>query len=138
MEENTTNDSPKVGKSTLKGNAGKGRQKGVPNKATKTAREAFAQLIEGNTPKMQEWLDKVAYGIPLMETVVEVVDGEEKQVTRQMERNGVPLWVQPPDPEKALDLLQKLAEYHVPKLARTEVVGDSQKPILHLFKWKDE
>lgn len=32
-------------------------------------------------------------------------------------------------PEKAFELFQSVVEYHVPKLARTELVGDSNNPI---------
>jgi hypothetical protein len=37
------------------------------------------------------------------------------------------------DPYKALDLMQKLSEYHIPKLARTEVTGkdgDAQEMVI--------
>lgn len=41
-------------------NAGKGRVKGVPNKATTDARKTFQMLLEWAAPQMQEWLAKVA------------------------------------------------------------------------------
>ena len=112
-----------------RGNAGKGRPKGAPNKTTATAREAFAKLVEGNAPKMQDWLYKVADGIPLMETIK---NGEET-ITRRAERNGVLMWLVPPAPDKALDIMQKMAEYHIPKLARTEHMDDSEKPIKYVI-----
>lgn len=34
------------------------------------------------------------------------------------------------DPARALDIVAKLAEYHVPKLQRTEVTGLNGKPIV--------
>ena len=37
--------------------------------------------------------------------------------------DGNPLWVVPPNPEKAFNLFQSVVEYHVPKLARTEMTG---------------
>lgn len=37
-----------------------GRQKGTPNKATVAAREALAGFIDGNTYRLQEWLDRIA------------------------------------------------------------------------------
>lgn len=40
--------------------AGMGRKKGVPNKATKNAREAIARLVDGNADRLQEWLDRIA------------------------------------------------------------------------------
>jgi hypothetical protein len=93
-------------KETLKigeGAPGPGRPRGVPNKSTTVVREAIANLLERNSEKMDEWLQLVAYG-----------DSE--------------LGVKP-QPDKALDIMQKLAEYHIPKLARTEVVGDPNQPM---------
>jgi hypothetical protein len=84
-------------------NAGKGRPAGVPNKSTAIVREAIATLLERNSEKMDEWLQLVAYG-----------DSE--------------LGVKP-QPDKALDIMQKLAEYHIPKLARTEITGKDDGPI---------
>ena len=37
-----------------------GRQKGTPNKATLTAREAISRFVDGNAHKLQEWLDQIA------------------------------------------------------------------------------
>ena len=93
-------------KQTLKlgeGAPGPGRPKGVPNKSTEAVRTAIALLLERNSEKMDEWLQLVAYG-----------DSE--------------LGVKP-DPGKALDILQKMAEYHIPKLARTEVTGADNGPL---------
>ncbi len=41
-------------------NAGKGRKKGVPNRATKNARDAIALLVEDNAQRLQAWLDEIA------------------------------------------------------------------------------
>lgn len=120
-------DNGKVRKSAKGPKYGGGSRKGVPNKATSTAREAFAKLVEGNAPRMQKWLLDVANGIP-------IIDPETKL---QVERNNIPLWIVEPQPEKALDVLQKMAEYHIPKLARTEHVGDSKQPIEHVVKFAD-
>ena len=95
---------PKLGKTgqtrgskpgELRGAAGKGRKKGTTNKATKTAREAIARLVDQNTPKMQEWLDQIA------------------------ETEG---------PKAAWNCLMDALEYHVPKLARTELTGKDGGP----------
>lgn len=39
------------------------------------------------------------------------------------------------DPHKALDIIQKLSEYHIPKLARTEVTGLDGGPQEHKVTW---
>ncbi len=84
-------------------NAGKGRPLGSPNKSTAMVREAIATLLERNSEKMDEWLQLVAYGDESM---------------------GIK-----PAPDKALDIMQKMAEYHIPKLARTEVTGAENGPL---------
>ena len=72
------------------------RPKGAPNKATKTAREAIARLVDGNAGRMQQWLDQIA------------------------EEEG---------PMAAWRCMADVIEYHVPKLARTEHVGDPDNPL---------
>jgi hypothetical protein len=52
-------------------------------------------FAEGNAHKLQEWLDDVAMGV-----------GGNR-----------------PDPAKAADLYLRAIEYHIPKLARTELTG---------------
>jgi hypothetical protein len=90
-------------------NAGKGRPKGIPNKSTATVREAIATLLERNAEKMDEWLQMVAYGDDSL---------------------GIK-----PAPDKALDIMQKMAEYHIPKLARTEVTGAEGGPQEFKVTW---
>lgn len=41
-----------------------GRVKGTPNKATKEAREAFRRLVDGNSHRLQRWLDRIARDRP--------------------------------------------------------------------------
>lgn len=72
--------SPKIG----------GRAKGTPNKATAQAREAIAAFVDGNSERLQGWLDQIA------------------------ETDG---------PKAAFQCLMDVMEYHVPKLARTELTG---------------
>jgi len=93
-----------------------GRVAGTPNKSTSAAREAIARFVDGNTHKMQEWLEQVANGV-------------------QDDESGK--WIVPPNPEKAFSMLQSVVEYHVPKLARQEVVGDAEKPIKMVVTWKN-
>ena len=82
-------------------NNGIGRPKGSPNKATAAVREAIAVFAEGNAHKLQEWLDDIAMGV-----------GGNK-----------------PDPAKAADLYLRAIEYHIPKLARTEMTGVDGGPV---------
>jgi hypothetical protein len=84
-----------------------GRVAGVPNKSTALAREAIAKFVDGNSHKLQEWLDEIAMN----------------------EKLG---------PKVAFDCFMQVAEYHVPKLARTEHTGDATAPITHIYKWQDD
>lgn len=93
----------------------KGRPAGSPNKSTSMAREAIARFVDGNTDKMQGWLEQVATGV-------------------QDEETGK--WLVPPNPEKAFAMLQSVVEYHVPKLARQELVGDEKAPVKIQVSWK--
>ena len=94
---------------------GAGRPAGSPNKSTSMAREAIARFVDGNTDKMQGWLEQVANGV-------------------QDEESGK--WLVPPNPEKAFAMLQSVVEYHVPKLARQELVGDEKAPVKIQVSWK--
>ena len=82
-----------------------GRPAGIPNKSTALAREAIARFVDGNSHKLQEWLEAIAedpkYG-----------------------------------PKHAFDFFMQVAEYHVPKLARTEHTGSEDKPIRYVISWK--
>lgn len=99
----------RTGEKRIPPNAGKGRRKGVPNRSTGIVREAIANLLERNSDKMDEWLQLVAYGD---------------------ESLGVK-----PAPDKALDIMQKMAEYHIPKLARTEVTGKDGDDVKVSVSW---
>ena len=87
-----------------------GRVAGTPNKVTKEFRQTVTALLENNAPNVEIWLKQVAEG-----------HGDTK-----------------PAPEKALDLLAKLAEFAAPKLARTEHVGEGGGAVKHQFSWADD
>lgn len=96
---------------------GSGRPKGTPNKVTQEAREAVKALLDANLPFLQTWLYNTAEGLKDDETGKYIVL---------------------PNPGKACDIVQNMVEYAVPKLARTEMVGDPNAPIVHkVYKWKD-
>jgi hypothetical protein len=92
-----------------------GRQAGTPNKVTQEAREAVKALLDANLPYLQTWLQNTAEGIMDDETGKYIVL---------------------PNPGKACDIVQNMVEYAVPKLARTEVVGDEKAPQRMVISWK--
>jgi len=58
------------------GLAGPGRPVGSPNRATTEVREALADLAVANTPRLQDWLDRVAKHNPraALEIYVKLVE----------------------------------------------------------------
>lgn len=98
---------------------GSGRPPGALNKTTREARAAIAEFVDGNAHRLQEWLDKVANGVPRTDA-----DGNQ-----MFDDDGDPMWLVPPNPEKAFNLFQGVVEYHVPKLARSEMTGANGGPI---------
>jgi hypothetical protein len=97
-------------------NKGAGRPAGSPNKATKEARQAIGAFVDGNAHRLTEWLDQVAAGVKVIE--------------QDDDGNTVEKYIVPPNPAKAFDMFQSVVEYHVPKLARTEHVGNDDKPLV--------
>lgn len=53
-----------AGKGGKRKTSGQGRPKGVPNKATASAREAIGRFVDSNATRMQAWLDEVANESP--------------------------------------------------------------------------
>ena len=92
-----------------------GRKPGVPNKATQEAREAVKAILDSNLPFIQSWIQSTAEGI------YDDLAGK---------------WIVQPNPAKACEIVQNLVEYSVPKLARTEVVGDEKTPVRMVVSWK--
>jgi len=92
-----------------------GRKPGVPNKATQEAREAVKAILDSNLPFIQSWIQQTAEGIMDDQTGKYIVQ---------------------PNPAKACEIVQNLVEYSVPKLARTEVVGDEKAPQRMVVSWK--
>lgn len=108
----------------VKGRSGRppgsgGRPPGVLNKTTRAAREAIAAFVDDNAHRLQKWLDEVAEGKPMLGP-----DGKQLYTDE-----GEPRYIVPPNPEKAHNMFQSVIEYHVPKLARSEVTGAGGGPI---------
>lgn len=80
-----------------------GRRPGVGNKVTADARQAIALFVDNNAHRLESWLDAVANGDP------------EKEIK--------------PNPVKAFELFTSVIEYHLPKMARTEISGDAENPV---------
>lgn len=94
-----------------------GRKPGVPNKATADARLAIAKFVDNNAGRLQEWLDAIANGVREPDIIAK--DGN--VVVGKM--------ISAPNPQKAFELFQTVIEYHVPKLARTELTGANGGPV---------
>jgi hypothetical protein len=105
----------KLSKSVEKNLNRAGRKPGVPNKATQEAREAVKAILDSNLPFIQSWIQQTAEGIMDDQTGKYIVQ---------------------PNPAKACEIVQNLVEYSVPKLARTEVVGDEKAPQRMVISWK--
>lgn len=66
----------KRGKTIGAGLAGPGRPAGSPNRVTAEVRDALSDLVAGNVPRLQEWLDGVAKHNPkaALEIYVKLVE----------------------------------------------------------------
>jgi hypothetical protein len=93
-------------------NAGKGRVKGVPNKVTADTRAAIALIAEEKAPQFKKWLERTANGI-----------------RQRAKKGGKADWIVKPDPGRAAQIYLAAIEYHIPKLARTEITGKDGKPV---------
>lgn len=102
--------------------AGRGRKKGVPNKATSDVRDAIANLLQTNVENFGIWLGQVAGGIR-QPGPPQPKEGETVEVDAEVK------WLVKPDPGKALDIAMGMAEYHIPKLARMEHTGEDGGPV---------
>ena len=89
------------------------KRKGIPNKATRDAREAITRFVDDNAERLQGWLDQIANGVPM-------VDAEGLRV---VDEHGRVRWEVPPNPQKAFEMVQTCIEFAVPKLARQELTG---------------
>lgn len=96
---------------------GSGRAKGTPNKVTREFRAIVQDLIDENADNVRVWLKQTAEGVP-----AEIQRNEDgSTVVIRAAVAG--------DPGKAVDLLNKLAEYAAPKLSRRELTGPNGTPL---------
>lgn len=63
------------------------------------------------------------------EAIAEFVDGNAHRLQDWLDR------IAEDDPEKAFSLFQSVIEYHVPKLARSELTGKDGEAIEHKVTW---
>lgn len=101
-------------------NAGKGRPKGSRNKATGTLKAAIAHVLQSTQSQCLGWLQSVADGEK------EYRFDEEGQPVTDDKGNHLFDWTRRPEPAAALKLWSDLAEFGLPKLARTEVAIDPE------------
>jgi hypothetical protein len=96
-----------------------GRKKGVPNRVTAEAREAFQAVYEKRLADLNRWLVETGDGFELP---MRLKDG-----TPVLDEAGKPRMVKVgKDPGKAADLLLQMAEHFIPKLSRIErTISDS-------------
>ena len=108
-------------KGTRPPNAGKGRPKGALNKSTKLQKEVFAALYEEMSQHFSAWIHQVADGTKESEPMLDAEGNP-------MMKDGKPVviwnWLIRPDPHGAMKLALEAAEFHKPKLARTEMAID--------------
>ena len=96
---------PNAGSFRKKGEVGRQSvsRAGIPNREKKkAAREMIATFIDGNSHRLEQWLDEIY-----------AAEG----------------------PKAAFSCFSDLIEYHVPKLARTEVTGANEGPIELVVTW---
>jgi len=88
----------------------KGRPFGAVAKTTRESRKAIALFVDQNLPRLDNWLQQVANGLPK-------VDAEGKPIR---DNQGSVVYVVKPDPVAAIKCVTDIAEYHLPKLSRSE------------------
>lgn len=115
-----------------RGNAGKGRPPGKPNRATTRARNLFAETWQRLTPEIEDWIRRTAEGEIVPFTKKDPATGEHRQV---LDAAGNPIMVRMgADPGRAADIMMKFAKFHVPELARQEHVGEDGAPLQIVVK----
>lgn len=97
---------------------GAGRKPGSPNKVTAEDREAFRMVYERRLSDLDRW-------------IVETGDGFEAV---HFLSDGTKIPYREKNPGKASDLLLRMAEHFVPKVARHEVTGPDGGPVEYVIR----
>lgn len=86
-----------------------GRVEGTKNKVTVVFKDIVNDILGNQSKNIVGWLQQTAEGVPAKNALGEVLENE----------FGV-VYATKPDPKGAVQLLNSLAEYAYPKLARTD------------------
>jgi hypothetical protein len=106
----------------MKGKKTGGRKKGTPNKVTTETRNLFSKMFERLAPDVEKWIRATAEGreVPIVTEDGELLrDAKGKVLTKTVGQ----------DPARAAELTQRLAEFCIPKLARTEHADSNGAPL---------
>ena len=87
-----------------------GRPKGSTNKATAETRQAVARFIDSSIPHFVEWLAQAAHGIPKTDKAGNLI----------RDNDGAVKYHVLPDPLASIKAVTEIAEYHLPRLARSD------------------
>ena len=90
-----------------------GRQKGTPNKISSQKKLAFLATFGRLEGDLERWIKETAEGF---QTVHFLTDGT---AIPYLEKN----------PGKAADILIRMAEFHFPRIARSEITGQDGGPV---------
>ena len=96
--------------------------------SVREARRAVADFVDSNLPRFNGWLSQVANGIPQVD----------KNGVVQTTESGVPIYLVKPDPLAAIKVVADVCEYHLPKLARTDVAVTGVVAHLDGGEWTQE
>ena len=80
-------------------------------RSTHQARRAIADFVNDNADNLSDWLHRVAYGVPKIDRDGAVI----------YDAQGSIVYLLKPDPGAAIKAVADIAEYHLPKLSRSDV-----------------
>jgi hypothetical protein len=94
----------------------RGRPRGAVAKRTKESREAISEFVSGNLPRLNMLLDKIEKGLPKINA-----NGDYLR-----DKDGSIIYLVKPDPAMAFKCISDITEYHLPRLARSDVAVAAQ------------